>query len=437
MRVRTNLACVSILPVLAMLGACAVTPASGHASESERVGSPSVPSLVTADEQQQIAADVQAFAGASYTTLLQQFGNDNIVYSPYSAQVALAMTAAGADGTTLQAMTSALKLSLPESRVNAAFHWLSSELASRGTHAEGLNGQPFQLKVTNSLWGDKSVKFSSDFTSALQANYGAGVQLADFIHNPDESRQSINDWVSQATNDKIQKLLGPGSIQSSTRLTIVDAVYFNAAWRTPFHKAQANAAFTIADGTTLTSPRMEIESFFKYASGDNYEAVEIPYSGSDVSMVVVVPQAGQLAAVESSLADGSLFQQIDGNLAVDGEVQLGLPKFKLTPATMSLKPMLSSLGMGEAFAGNANFSRMATNAALNIDDVAQKAFISVDENGTEAAAATAVVVGIEAVFVPPPPTHVVEIDRPFTFYIRDNATHTPLFVGHVVNPSKS
>jgi serpin B len=362
------------------------------------------------------------------TASAQQSG-ENLFFSPLSISVALAMTYAGARGATADGMANALHFTLPQERLHPAFGWLDLQLASRGQGAQGTDGQPFRLSVSNSLWGERQASFESAFLDTLAQNYGAGIKLLDFIASPDPSRVRINDWVAQRTEQRIRDLLPAGSVSSDTRLVLVNAVYFNAAWQSQFSAtATADAAFTRLDGTTATVPLMRQTEYFSYAAGSDYQAVELPYDGGELALLVVLPAAGQFSAFEQAFDDAK-FAEIQAALA-SRYVNLGLPRFKLEGG-FSVKTALQALGMNAAFGDLADFSGISVSEAWRISDIYHKAYVDVDERGTEAAAATAVVVGTTS--VPPEPV-VFRADRPFLFAIVDRQTDTLVFLGRVVAP---
>lgn len=384
----------------------------------------------TAD-QQVLSAGNQAFALELYRQLSNdpQRRSDNLFLSPLSISMAMAMTYTGARGSTADEMASALRFTLPQDRLHPAFGWLDLQLESRGLGAQGKDGQPFRLTVSNSLWGERQASFAAPFLDTLAQHYGAGIKLLDFIASPDPSRLRINDWVAQRTEQRIRNLLPDGSISSDTRLVLVNAVYFNAAWQHQFNAtATADAAFTRLDGTTATVALMNQTEHFNYAEGSGYQAVELPYDGGELSMLVLLPAAGQFLAFEQTL-DTTRFAEIQAALR-SSYVRLGLPKFKLEGG-FSVKTALQALGMNAAFGDAADFSGISTNAGWRIFDIYHKGYADVDERGTEAAAATGVVVGVTS--VPPEPV-VFRADRPFLFAIVDRPTNTLVFLGRFVAP---
>ena len=418
---------VSALMAVVLLGlvACA-QPASGEIlqSEKQRVTSPDVneTDLVT------LVDGNSAFAIDLYQALKEV--NGNLFYSPYSISLALAMTYAGAHGDTEQQMADTLHFILPQNRLHPAFNSLDIELGRRGEGAEGKDGEGFRLNIVNAIWGQKDYEFLSEFLDLLAENYGAGLRILDFAKAPEESRITINRWVSDQTEGRIEDLIPQGLISVLTRLVLTNAIYFNAAWQYPFEEdATYDAPFYLLDGDEVTVSMMRQTESFSYTEGDEYQAVELLYDGGELSMVILLPKAGQFEAFEGSM-NVQLVDGIIGDLE-ERHVTLSMPKFEFE-SSFGLKEILAAMGMPVAFSGNADFSGMTGNRDLFIADVVHKAFVSVDEAGTEAAAATAVVMELTA--LPEEPVEVT-VDRPFVFSIRDIETGTILFVGRILNPS--
>ncbi len=369
-----------------------------------------------------------AFALDLYDVLFDK--DANLFYSPYSISLALAMTYAGARGQTATEMAQALRYTLPQEELHPAFNALDQALAGRGDAVQA-EGERFRLHVANALWGQQDFAFSPEFLDLLAENYGAGLRLLDFENAPDPSRETINRWVEEQTEDKIKDLLPPGSIKNETRLVLSNAVYFTAGWMYPFEKAATqDGAFHLLDGSTVTVPMMHESERLRYAKGEGWQAVELPYVGGTLSMVVLLPDEGRFEAYAQGLDAAGLAQAVQALQPT--QVELTMPRFKYE-AGAKLKDALTSLGMGQAFGMDADFSGMTGNRDLYINDVYHKAFVAVDEEGTEAAAATAVVMDLMALPAEPQP---VQIDRPFIFLIRDVETGAILFLGHVVNPAE-
>ena len=387
------------------------------------------------------AADVDAlvssntqFAFGLYESLRAE-SDGNLFYSPYSISLALAMTWAGARGETDGQMADVLRFSLPSERLHPAFNALEQELVSRGRNLpRDEDGTGFQLSIANSIWGQREFDFEDSFLDLLAEQYGAVMRLVDFIGSPDPSRLLINDWVAQRTEDRIKDLLPEGSVNVLTRLVLTNAIYFNASWLDPFDPVQTvDGAFSKLDGSSVTTPMMNHSVRTVYAEGQGYQAVELPYVGYEVSMVVILPEAGDFGAFESDL-DRDTLEGVMRDLS-DTQVTLTMPRFEFE-ADVGLSEVLKGLGMPIAFEppgadSGADFSGMDGRRDLFIHDVLHKAFVAVDEEGTEAAAATAVIVGVRSL----PPSATMVIDRPFIFLIRDRATGTVLFLGRVVDPT--
>jgi serpin B len=413
-----------LVAIMALSLAACAQPAAGSVIQSDkaRVTSPNV----SPSDLGELVDGNTAFAFDLYRELRDKDGN--LFYSPYSISEALAMTYAGARGDTAAQMAAALHYLLPQDTLHPAFNSLDQALASRGQGAAGTNGEGFKLHVVNAIWGQQGFKFLPDYLDVLAENYGAGLRVLDFIKNAEQSRVTINDWVSQQTEQRIKDLVPPGAINNMTRLVLTNAIYFNAAWMYPFDKdATSNADFYLLDGSTVSIPMMRQTESFGYTAGDGYRAVELPYDGNELSMVIIMPD--ELKSFEASLTG----EQVAGIVQAlkYQQVALEMPKFQYD-ASLGLKDALTSLGMGDAFIPDeADFSGMDGKQDLYIQDVLHKAFVSVDEAGTEAAAATAVIVGTTS--MPAEPVQLI-INHPFIYFIRDIQTGAVLFVGRVLNP---
>ena len=368
------------------------------------------------------------FAFNLYQALREE--DDNLFYSPYSMSLALAMTYAGARGETEQQMADTLHFTLSQDRLHPAFNSLDIELGKRGEGAEGKDGEGFRLHIANAVWGQKGYHFLPTFLDVLAENYGAGLRTLDFASAPEESRLIINDWVSDQTEGRIEDLIPQGLIDIFTRLVLTNAIYFNAAWQYPFsERATGDSQFHLLDGREVTVPMMSQTESFGYAEGADYQAVELPYDGGELSMVILLPHAGQFEAFEESLNTervGAIISALDHS-----QVALAIPKFEFESA-FKMRETLMAMGMPVAFTGDADFSGMTGGRELFISEVVHKAFVSVDEAGTEAAAATAVIMKITAL-----PTTPIEFtaNRPFIFLIRDIETGSLLFIGRILNPA--
>lgn len=427
-----------ILAVLAMIVAAAgcgpgAAQASVAQSTASRVTSPSAP---PADIAEFVSGNSQ-FAFDLYRVLRDP--ESNTFCSPYSISEALAMTYAGARGNTEAQMAKTLHYTLPKDRLHPAANALDLELARRGASAKepalslpkGQDDQPFRLKIANSVWGQIGYQFVPDYLDILAQNYGAGLRLADFQKAPEPARETINGWVKEQTEGKVVDLLPKGSITDLTRLVLANAVYFNAAWKNPFDGASTQPGqFTLLDGSQVSVPMMRKLIALPYAQGQGYQAVEIPYDGDEVSMVILLPDAGSLEQFEEALTADQASRIV--RELQPKQVQLSLPKFTYE-STFSLAEVLADMGMRDAMdPDKADFSGISGKRDLYISDVVHKAIVAVNEKGTEAAAATGVVVGTVSM---PVVDVTLTIDHPFVFFIRDVKTDTILFLGRVLNPS--
>ncbi len=415
-----------LLALLATAAGCVVVETPGEVAKSDKARAESD---ATADEIAQLTAANGEFAFDLYQALSE--GEGNLFLSPHSISSALAMTYAGAQGQTEQQMADALRFTLEQSRLHAAFNAVDQALAERGKGAEGRDDEGFRLYVVNALWGQKDYAFLPGFLDTLAENYGAGLRLLDFVTETEEARQSINRWVEEQTENRIQDLIPQGALGPLTRLVLTNAIYFNAAWLEPFEEmATTDWPFYLTDDSTVTASMMHRTGSYAYAEGDGWQAVQIPYTDRSLSMLVVVPERGTYAEWENAL-DNSVIQDILDDLAY-GQVALGLPKFEFR-SSFQMATALRELGMTDAFSlPPADLTGMTGNKDLFISDVIHKAFVAVDEAGTEAAAATAVVVG--ATSMPQEPQEMT-IDHPFLFMIRDADTGAILFLGRVLDPT--
>ena len=376
-------------------------------------------------------ASMRAFA---LDLLHQADGGDNLFLSPYSISVALAMTYAGTNGATESQLGSAMHFDLPEAELHPAFNALDLTLAGRAAEVPepdtGEPGDAFELSLVNQLFGQTGYPFESPFLDTLALNYGAGMRLLDFQADPETSRSLINDWVEAVTQERIEDLLPPGSISDLTRLVLVNAIYFKASWWAPFEaSATTDQPFSLLSGGTVTVPTMHGELETRFGSGDGFAVVDLPYVGEQLTMTLLVPDAGRF----TELRDGLRVETLDAALAdlTVHQVTLAVPKFSFR-TELDVVPPLQALGVIDAFDPLlADLSGMSTASELYVSGVYHQAFVAVDEAGTEAAAATAVVVGDES----EPPHAELIVERPFLFLIRDRPTGALLFLGQVVDPS--
>jgi serpin B len=432
MQKTTNWLLIPSLSLGLALGACSGDdsnidiPPPGQLAKSdvERDLAPTVP----AAEAQELIAGNTAFALDAYHQLIQP--GENFFYSPLSVSVALAMTYGGARTDTETQMAEALRYTLPQAELHPAFNWLDLELSSRGQGAQGADGKAFRLNITNATFGQVGYEFLPAYLDLLALNYGAGMSLLDFMADPEAARKQINEWVSARTEKKIPELLPQGIIKPSTRLVLTNAVYFNAAWNTPFDPDRtANRVFHAPGGDVTVATMSGEIGDLRGASGPGYQAVSLPYDGDELDMVIIMPDQGMFDAVEASL-DTAAVQAILGALGPSGYGALSMPRFEFRSKS-DMVPALKALGMEDAFTEFADFSGMDGGRNLMITAIQHEAFVKVNEAGTEAAAATGVVAGPTSA-----PTELV-IDRPFLFLIRDIETGAIIFLGRVLDPSAS
>jgi serine protease inhibitor len=391
-------------------------------SDKQRLASPVVPA---SDLQAQVKGNT-TFAFELYQRLCGDPGN--LFFSPHSISLALAMTHAGAKNTTEKQMEQVLSF-LPQAKLHPALNKLDLELAKRGQGAKGADGSPFRLNVVNATWGQRGYAFLPGYLDTLALNYGAGLRLLDFAEQPEPSRKTINGWVEQKTEQRIKDLIPSGTITNATRLVLTNAIYFNASWDKPFKPEMTKTEpFTTLAGAQVKVPMMNGSFGASYTRGTDFTAAALPYDGHELSMLIIVPEAGKFDSFEKALTAAKLDQIIKGLAAA--QLTIKLPRFGFTKP-IKLAKTLTAMGMIDAFSGEADFSGIDGSRSLFISEVLHKAFVKVDENGTEAAAATAVVMPGSG----PPQPETLLADRPFIFLIRDHATGAVLFVGRVVDPS--
>ncbi len=375
---------VVIIPAL-LLSACG----AGKVAESklERVSNPDVP----ASDLEQLVDGNTAFAFDLYQAVRSSDGN--VVYSPYSISLAFAMAYGGARGETAAQMADTLHYTLPGDQFHPAFNALDLDLAARPDQAADVDEKErFQLSIANSLWGQDGWPFLPEYLDLLALNYGAGMRLVDFVNASESARRQINDWVSDQTHKRIKDIVPPGMIDPSTRLVLANAIYFKATWEYEFDANEtSDDPFYLLNGETVSVPMMEIgyQENLSYAAGDGWQAVALPYKGGLTEMLVIVPDAGNFEAFESTLSAGR-YAEILAVMQTQ-EIILSMPKFTFE-TQYGLKDILNGMGMQAAFdPDNADFSGIDGQRDLVISDAIHKAFIAVDEKGTEAAAATVVV----------------------------------------------
>jgi serine protease inhibitor len=419
-------------------GSVVPSPSSGPVVTAKPSGSPPEIVLASSSVKRLPASRADARSAAS---ALNAFGfdlyqrvapvGDNAVMSPASIAIALGMARVGARGATATEMDRVLHDIASESHANW-LNGLESQLAARsGTFNDAANKpQNIRLHLANSQFAQSGMHLERAFLDALASRYGAGVRLVDYARDPDAARRLINAWVSDQTEERIPELLSPANVTEYTRLTLVNAVYLKAPWLIPFDQP-SDEAFTRLDGSRVTVPLMHLSSgplTFRAARTSEWQAVELPYVGRELAMLVIVPR--DYRAYTRSL-DVRALGDVDAALRVRA-VDFTMPKFKIETRA-ELSDVLSAMGMRRAFGEGADFSGITGDRALQIGFVVHQANIDVDENGTEAAAATAV--GFDTSGGGPEPV-VIRADKPFLFALRDVPTGAILFLGSVTDPSK-
>jgi serpin B len=352
----------------------------------------------------------------------------NLALSPYSIAVALAMTANGARGTTARQMEDVLHIG-SLSTYNAGIAALTQQITGLSGPVKVLDKtEQVELSTANQLFGDEAVQWQKAFLTVLAKQYGAGMRTVDFQRQAEAARVLVNSWTAQQTHDRITDILPKGTVDALTRLVLVDAIYFKAPWELPFEKAATKqGAFTRPDGTKVTVPMMASEAAASYLSGTHFQGARLSYAGEKLAMTLALPEPGGEAAALRELLDSGLTRR------TQPELHLTMPRWTYRIAT-DLKAPLMQLGMADAFGPGADFSGMTDDDQLSISAVLHQTYVAVDEDGTEAAAATAVAMGDSAVLAPP---QQLVLDRSFLYVVHDTAHGTPLFVGRVADPSSA
>ena len=377
-------------------------------------------------DQAALVQSDNAFATDLYGQLRQAGGN--LFFSPASISTAFAMAYAGARGQTATEMAAALHFTLPPDRLHPAMGALLANFNAAN--------QNYELRLADALWAENNEKFLPAFLNLTKTNYSAGFHPIDFKTAPDAARATINQWVAQQTDNKITNLLGPGSVTPGTRLVLTNAIYFKGLWSQPFLASNTRALpFHVSASQSVQAPLMVQSGEFTYFDGGTFQALELPYTGAQLSMVVFLPKdiAG-LPALEQSFTAANA-QEWLAQLQHSEKVNVTFPKFTVT-SQFELNSALTALGMKQAFEQSAaDFSGMTGGRDLFISAAVHKAYISVDEQGTEAAAATGFTMLATAMQHEPPPI-VFTADHPFLFLIRNNRSGGILFMGRVTDPTK-
>jgi serpin B len=363
---------------------------------------------------------------------LRENSNDNLFFSPQSIAIALAMTWEGARGETAVQMSRVLHLGSPQSTTPDIYWRMLTQLnQSAGPAGQPVASRGYQLTIANGLFVQQGYNFLEPFLATLRNEYGAELGKVDFVMQTDAARKEINDWVANQTNDKIKDLIPSGAVDEMTRLVLANAIYFKGTWSHPFEKeATRPMPFHVSAGAQADVPMMYQKERFRFSRHEDISVIELPYKGDALSMLVLLPaKLDGLAATEKQLTPAKLTEWTAG--LAQPEVMVWLPKFTFT-SEFKLNEALSKLGMPSAFVpSDADFSGMTGNRDLYISAALHKAFVDVNEEGTEAAAATGMVAGVTSAPLDPP---TFRADHPFVFVIRDNGTGSFLFVGRVMDP---
>jgi len=374
------------------------------------------------------------FALELYAKLRAEKGN--LFFSPYSISTALSMTYAGAKGETKIQMAKVLHLpTIPlksteqiwtQSRFHSAFGAIINDLNARGEKGN------YELSVANALWGQKGYGFLKEFLELIKTNYGGGLNEVDFVRAAETARKTINTWVEKETNKKIKNLIGKGVLDSMTRLVLTNAIYFKGNWARQFKEDETKETpFTLINGEKVDIAMMNQTADFNYMETEDFQGLELPYVDDELSMIILLPkEADGLGRFEETFTAKNLSKWLARFRK--RKVIVSVPKFKMT-RQFGLADVLKSMGMTSAFSGEADFSGMNGKKDLFISAVIHKAYVDVNEEGTEAAAATAVV-GVTA--IRPEEIPVFRADHPFLFLIRDNRSGSILFIGRAMNPAR-
>ncbi len=409
----------ALLALFVSATALAVQPAPASAPPNSRSS--------TTDQ----AAAVQgsnAFAVDLYGQLRAQPGN--LFFSPESISTAFAMAYAGARGQTAAEMAQVFHFTLTQEHLQPA---MGALLAGMNAPHKG-----YTLRVADALWAQEDARFLASYLRQVQIDYGAGFHRVDFKTSPEAVRNTINRWVEHETNNKIQNLIGPGALTPMTRLVLTNAIYFKGDWLNQFNKADTkDKEFHLSSTESIKAPLMHRTGSYPYYDGGTFQELELPYAGDELAMVVLLPKriAG-LPALEQSFTAPAASEWISKLEPVD-KVILTFPRFTMTQQ-FELSSVLSRMGMPQAFTRAADFSGMTGEPDFTISAAIHKAYVDVNEQGTEAAAATGVVMYATALrrILRPPPPIIFRADHPFLFLIRDRKTGAILFMGRVTNPTK-
>ena len=349
----------------------------------------------------------------------------NIFFSPYSISKALVMNFAGARAETKAEMASVFNFDMDnDEQLHRNFNGLDLQL----NH----DTENYTFSVLNSIWIQKNYPILKSYLDTIKVNYGAKLRTLDYIKETEASRIMINNWVEEQTHELIQDIIPKGAIDELTRVVLVNTVYFKGEWLFPFYETLTNNdTFRLEDGSTQTIPFMrQMDNLrYKYLKGDTFQVIALPYLGSKTSMLIVLPEKGKFVNSINNIED--IYQKTNENMMAENIAILKIPKFEFTTPLYNIKEHLKSLGMNNAFSSSADFGNMTSDNTLRIDSILHKAFIKIDEKGTEATASTVVIDSNVTGSLNP---IVFDADRPFIFFIKDNMTHQILFMGVMKEP---
>ena len=436
MRATTSRGVVSLL----VLAALAVPMTAGCGAEEPAVvgeaGGATGNEATAEAASEDIAALVEGGNEFAFDLYGRLAGDGNLFFSPYSISTALAMTAAGARGNTEHEMATVLHF--PTGDVPSAAPFISRERvgASCAALQEGLAAsretRGYELHIANSLWGQHDYPFKVSFLDLVERHFGGGFNVADFVGDAEAERVRINQWVEGETRGKIEDLIPPGGVDAITALVLTNAIYFKGQWAARFDEERTTDATFHGTHGDATVPMMYQKSEFRYFENEDVQVLEMPYRGDEISMLVVLPRPESLVnlrVIESRLTP-EMLSDWSGSLR-ELKLKVYFPRFEMTWGTEEISGHLAALGIHDAFSSRADFSGMSDLKDLFIGAVFHKAFVAVNEEGTEAAAATAVVMKRLAIIE----ETVFRADHPFLFVIRENATGSILFMGRVADLS--
>ena len=378
---------------------------------------------VTNSELIALAQNNNQFAFSIFDKLFQS-EEDNIFFSPYSISEALAIKYAGAKGDTKAEIASVFNFDMNnDEQLHKSFNGLDLHL----NHDD----ENYTFNIVNSIWIQKDYSILDSYLDTIKVNYGAKIRTLDYIQEREKSRVVINDWVKNQTHNHIQEIIPQGMIDDFTRFVLVNAVYFKGKWLSPFYATYTkNSIFTLEDGSTKMIPFMkQVESTYNYIKGDSFQSIELPYQGSKSSMIIVFPDEGEFSNNIDDIE--RIYQESYENMRVENIAILKIPKFEFKTPLYDIKEHLKDLGMNKPFSSSANFGNMTSDNSLKIDSILHQAFIKVDENGTEATATT---IAIDSNLTGSLNSIILDINRPFIFFIKDNMTQQILFMGVIKEP---